>query len=156
MNQKITDVDEKTGIALSGIIMEQMRETFDKVIETEKWLTQHNFLVNAGGCAAVMSYLATEPTPMFAIFPLVIFISGVIASGIEIRTMLSIYSHLHEDASRRREGWANGEYTVDEAGAVILAKPIIRSINHWSGVFAQVAFVLGSIVGVSGFYYEML
>jgi len=156
MKEKITDLDPKTGIELSTVIMDQMRETFQKVIETDKWLTQHNFLVNAGGSAAVLAYLASVPTPTFAILPLVIFLTGIFASGIEIRTMLSIYNHLHQDAARRREGWSSGEYTVEEAASAKLAKPYIRNLNHWSGVYAQVAFLVGSLVGVAGFYFAKL
>jgi len=152
MKEKITDLDPETSVTLSNIIMDQMRETFLKVIETEKWLTQHNFLVNAGGSAAVLTYLASDPTPTFAIFPLVIFLTGIFASGIEIRTMLYIYSHLHLDAARRREGWSSGEYTVEESSSVKLTKPYIHNLNHWSGIYAQIAFLVGSLVGVVGFY----
>jgi len=156
MDEKFSELDPEVGQPVLTTLSDQVRESFDKIVETDKWLTQHNFLVNAGGAAATLGYLGTNPGSSFAVFPLLLFLVGIIASGIEIRGLLSIYSHLHKDALRRRGGFVSDEISVKEAASV--EKVPIWSVraNHWSGIVSQLSFVVGSIIGISSYVCSAL
>jgi cytochrome c biogenesis protein CcdA len=156
MKEKYSGLDPATAAAISDTLSAQALHAFDKVVETDKWLTQSNFLVNTGGAIAVMSYLGTSHTSHFAIFPLVIFLVGIVASGIEIRALLKVYGFLHQDALRRREGFVTEKLSVGEAATVREIPGIWRKLNGWCGVASQVAFVLGATAGVAGFYCGLL
>jgi len=148
MDEKFSELEPEVGQPILNTLSDQSRESFDKIVETDKWLTQHNFLVNAGGAAATLGYLGASPNSSFAIFPLLLFLIGIIASGIEIRGLLSIYSHLHKDALRRRGEFVSDEISVKEAASV--EKVPIWSVraNHWSGIASQLSFVGGSVIGI--------
>lgn len=156
MDEKFSELEPEVGQPILTTLSDQVRESFDKIVETDKWLTQHNFLVNAGGAAATLGYLGTSPSSSFAVFPLLIFLVGIIASGIEIRGLLSIYSHLHKDAIRRRGGFVSDEITVREAASVEkIPKWSVRA-NSWSGIVSQISFVVGSVLGISSFVCSVL
>ena len=152
MDKKYSELDSSVGESVLKALSRQAREAFDKIVETNKWLTQYNFLVNAGGAAAILAYLGTDPTPTFAVLPLIIFLFGVIASGIEIRGLLEIYGHLQNDALRRQRGFVSDKLTVQEAASVEEVPIVAMRINHWSGIISQAAFILGCVVGVAGFF----
>ncbi len=156
MDEKMTDLDLKVSQPIIDTISGQVQESFNKIVETDKWLTQHNFLVNAGGAAAILGYMGGSSTPNHAIFPLVIFLVGIIASGIEIRGLLGIYGHLHKDALRRRGGFMSDQITVKEAASVEPIPTKYTNANNWSGYVAQGSFIIGCATGVIGFYCNQL
>lgn len=141
------NLDEDLAKALDAELHTQTKQTFDKVVETDWRLTQHNFLINAGGAAAVLAYLGSSSSSKFAIWPLLLFVVGVIASGIEIRALLQVYRSLHKDALRRLNGFMRNTLSTDEITPKGIA-PIASRVNHWSGLAAQASFVLGVGVGL--------
>lgn len=156
MDEKFSELDPDVGQPILATLSDQVRESFDKIVETDKWLTQHNFLVNAGGAAAILGYMGTSTSSSFAIFPLLIFLIGVVANGVEIRGLLSIYSHLQKDAIRRRDGFVSDLITVKEAATVKDVPIWSKRTNHWSGIISQLAFVVGCVVGISGYVCSSL
>lgn len=156
MDEKFSELDPEVGQPILTTLSNQERESLDKIVETDKWLTQHNFLVNAGGAAATLGYLGTNPSSTYAILPLLIFVVGIVASGIEIRGLLSIYSHLHKDALRRKRGFVSDEISVKEAASVEKVPKWSVRANHWSGLTSQISFVLGSVLGIAGYVYNAL
>jgi hypothetical protein len=151
MDKKFSELDKETAQQLSSILEAQTKTSFNAIVETDKWLTQHNFLVNAGGAAAVLSYLSSDPTPTFAVVPLAVFLIGVIASGFEIRYLMKIHSELHLDAMRRRGGFVSNKLSVAQAADVQTPKGLTKKVNHYSGLVAQASFIIGCVVGISGF-----
>lgn len=152
MDEHRRDLDPNVAAAIVEELSAQARQCFDKIIETDWRLTQHNFLVNAGGAGAVLAYLGSTPTPKFAIWSLLLFLFGVIASGIEIRALLSVYSALHKDALRRRAGFVGNELRVKESVPARDVSGCASHVNHLSGVVSQVSFVLGAAVGLWLFF----
>lgn len=151
MDKTFTNLDPVTAEELAAILELQQNTSFSALVETDKWLTQQNFLVNAGGAAAVLGYLSIKPTPMFAVIPLLIFLVGVIANGFEIRFLLKIHSEFHSDAIRRRSGFVSDKLTIAEAADVKAPNKSSKIINQYCGYVAQGAFILGCIVGIFGF-----
>lgn len=150
MDRKFSDLDEETAEQLSSVLESQSRTSFEAIVATDKWLTQQNFLVNAGGSAAVLSYLASGQASTLAVFPLTLFLLGVVASGIEIRYLLKLHSELHEDALRRRSGFVSNKLSVAEAADVKAPKPTTSNIHKYSGIISQSAFIVGCVIGVWG------
>ena len=142
------DLDEDLVKALDAELHAQTKQTFDKVVETDWRLTQHNFLINAGGAAAVLAYLGSSSDSKFAIWSLLIFVVGVIASGVEIRALLQVYGGLHKDALRRLNGFMHNTLSTDEITPKEGIAPIASKMNHWSGIVSQGSFVLGVAVGL--------
>jgi len=134
--------------AMGKELSAQVRLCFDKSVETNWRLVQHNFLVNAGGSAATLAYLGTEPTAIFAIWPLLCFLIGVVTSGVEIRSLLSIYGALYKDARRRHTGFTADKLSVKELSPSSDVAKCADRINQWSGWIAQAVFVVGVVVGV--------
>lgn len=149
MDEKYSDLAPETALAITETLNSQVQESFSKVVETDKWLSQHNFLVNSGGAIAVLGYLGTSAVALkVAMFPLGLFIVGIACSGIEIRALLKFYDLLHADALRRRSGFVDNEITVKEAATVSNVQGFYTKVNHWAGVIAQTTFVLGSLIGL--------
>ena len=132
----------------------QSRQVFDKVVETDWRLTQHNFLVNAGGAVAVLAYLGSNSTKTFAIWSLICFVIGIVASGIEIRTLLSFFGSLHKDTLRRRLEFVENKILDTELGPPVNVGGCAVAINHWCGWIAQIAFVTGIFIGISLFVMQ--
>jgi hypothetical protein len=148
MVQYRKDMEEETVNAIANELHSQTKQTFDKVVETDWRLTQHNLLVNAGGSAAVLAYLGTSASSKFAVWSLLCFLVGVIASGVEIRALLAIYSELHNDALNRLSGFMKNELPVEKAIPSTTITKVPSRVNHWSGWVAQTSFVLGVGVGL--------
>jgi len=151
MDEYYKDLPPDLAASIDDELAVQTRQAFDKVLETDWRLTQHNFLVNAGGAAAVLAYLGTVPTPTFAIWPLVCFVIGIASSSIEIRTLLLIFSSLHKDALRRRAGFVENKIPAKDLGPPTDVGGCAMPINHWCGWVAQIAFVAGVTSGISLF-----
>jgi hypothetical protein len=154
MDEKYSDLAKdqpEVAVAVTDELRAQARESLNKMAETDKWLTQSNLLVNAGGAAAVLGYLGTNPAACFAVVVLGIFLLGMIASGIEIRGLLDGYKHLHKDAIRRLRGFLSEELTArDVANPQNIGKRATR-MNMLGGIFSQIAFAVGAIVGIIGY-----
>lgn len=142
------DLDEQLANALTTELHIQTERAFEKVIETNWRLTQHNFLINAGGAAAVLAYLGTSHGAKFAVWPLLLFLVGVIASGAEVRALVAIYSELHKDALNRLSGFMNNLLPADKAVPSEDVAKVPGTIKRWGGWIAQLSFVLGVIVGL--------
>lgn len=143
------DLDAELAQALTSELHGQSKQTFDKTVETHWHLTQHNFLVNAGGAAAVLAYLGSSLGNKFAIWPLLCFLAGIVASGLEVRALLSIYGALHKDALTRLRGFMNNSTPAEEAVPKQGIANCATAVNYWSGVVSQSSFVLGVVLGVS-------
>ena len=152
MAQFRKDMDEETANAVAGELHSQTKQTFEKIVETDWRLTQHNFLVNAGGSAAVLAYLGTSSSSKFAIWSLVCFLVGIIASGVEIRALLAIYSGLRKDAGDRLNGFMNNKIAAESAVPDRNVAKVPSQINHWAGWVSQISFVLGVVVGLFLFF----
>jgi hypothetical protein len=61
------DIDKDLVKDIDAELHAQTKQTFDKVVETDWRLTQHNFLINAGGAAAMLAYLGSSSASKFAI-----------------------------------------------------------------------------------------
>ena len=151
MDEHYKDLSPDLAVSIVDELSAQSRQTFDKVVESDWRLTQQNFLVNAGGAAAVLAYLGSDAASTFAIWPLVCFVVGVAASGIEIRTLLLIYSSLHKDALRRRAGFVENRISTKDLGPPADVGGCATHIHHWCGWLAQIAFVAGVVVGITLF-----
>jgi len=145
------DMEEETAIAIANELRSQTKQTFDKIVETDWRLTQHNFLVNAGGSAAALAYLGTSAGSKFAVWSLLCFLVGVIASGVEIRALLAVYNGLHNDALNRLSGFMNNQLPLEKAVPIAKITKIPSRVNHWSGWVAQISFVLGVVTGLKLF-----
>lgn len=148
MATKRKDMEQETAIAISNELHSQTKQTFDKIVESDWRLTQHNFLVNAGGSAAVLAYLGTSTSSKFAVWSLLFFLVGVIASGIEIRALLAVYNGLHNDALNRLNGFMKNDLPIERTVPIADITKIPSRINHWSGWVSQISFILGVVVGV--------
>ena len=152
MAQFRKDMDAETANAVVGELHSQRKQTFEKIVETDWRLTKHNFLVNAGGSTAALAYLGTSSSSKFAIWSLVCFLVGVIASGAEIRALLAIYSGLRKDAWERLDGFMNNKITAENAVPDQNVVKVPSKINHWAGWVSQISFVLGVVVGLFLFF----
>jgi hypothetical protein len=121
------------------------------IIRLDEKLTQYSFLTNSGGAIAVLGFMGSGKASPSAVFPLAIFLVGIICSGIEYRSLLKYFYALYKDADKRKQRYDNG---CDNVKKLVPPKDLgglSDKINHWAGIVAQIAFVLGAIVGVSGF-----
>ena len=146
------DMEKETANAVASALHSQTKQTFESIVKTDWRLTQHNFLVNAGGSAAVLAYLGTSSSSMFAVWSLVCFLVGVVASGAEIRALLAIYYGLHKDALNRLNGFMKNELPIENAVPKPDVVKVPSKINHWAGWVAQISFVLGVVVGLFLFF----
>jgi hypothetical protein len=118
----------------------QVDRSFEEGIETGHKLTQHNFLVNAGGAAAVLAYMGSSQRADFAIWPLACFLVGVVASGLELRFLAKFFKALHGDAVRRRSEFVRDKLGLSDAVPSPDVGKFASRVHAWSGFIAQGAF----------------
>ena len=78
--------------------MKEGDRAFDEIFKLDANLTNNNFLVNAGGAAATLAFMGAKTGAVAAaVWPLLFFTVGLIATGLEIRTLL-LFGERHKDA----------------------------------------------------------
>ena len=141
------DLPPDVGHAADHELTSQVDQSFERVIALDNRLTQHNFLVNAGGAVAVLAFLGARGDASFALWPLGAFIVGVVASGIELRALLIWSRRLHKDAIDRRARFSQNELELSAAvPPPDLAEGWSR-LNHWAGLCSQALFAIGALLG---------
>lgn len=152
MNERYSQLPAEKAERLLELLGTQSRESYEAVAELDKRLTNTNLLTNGGGAIATLAFLGENPDIWAMKLALCLFTVGVIATGIEIRALMKYWGALCTDANRRRLGFADETLTVKEVGSVPknVGEPH-KFINHWTGVASQSLFVLGFLVGASGF-----
>ncbi len=125
-------------------LLNQAHLIFNKLEDAANKHIQHVFVVNAGGAAAVLAFLGAKPGSSFAVWPLLIFVSGVIACGINLLASYYTYKGMFDDAWNQRKKY-------EETGKLTKAKKPEKSISYrianWTGFFAHGCIILGIIVG---------
>src|SRR4051794_15109069 len=67
----------------------------EKTLESDARLSKYIFTTNAGGAVAVLAFIGTNGADSrYGWTPLICFVLGVIASGIEVRSLAEAYSAL--------------------------------------------------------------
>lgn len=141
------DTREKADVEMTS----QVNRAFEEFIETARKLSQHSFLVNAGGATAILAFIGSNPDASFAFVPLIFFVAGVIASGLELRFLLKSIAAIHRDAMDRRSAFASDRLPLSEA----MPRPDVGArqgkVSAWSGHIAQATFPLGVGLGIYAF-----
>jgi hypothetical protein len=128
-------------------LTEQVNRCFEEFLAASYKLSQHNFLVNAGGATAVLAYIGSTSDATFAILPLVCFLVGIIACGVELRSLSTFFNVLRQDAIRRRVGFARGEIDLPNAAPPPdLGQP--TWVHRVSAFIARWAFPAGVALGM--------
>jgi hypothetical protein len=83
------NLDEELSNALTSELLAQTKQTFDKVVETDWRLTQHNFLLRLY-CIPWYFFKCKVRRLAFALLSV-----GVVASGAIVRVLVAIYGALH-------------------------------------------------------------
>ena len=132
-------------------LLNQAYLVFNRLEDAANKHIQHVFVVNAGGAAAVLAFHGAKAGSTFAVWPLLFFVSGVIACGINLLASFYTNKGMLEDIWNRR-----GKF--DETDVLPKAKNPEKSISYqiakWTGFFAHGCIIAGVIVG--GFTYWWL
>jgi hypothetical protein len=147
-----SQLDPETQRRADQELTSQIDRSFEQLIETERKLTQHNFLVNAGGAAAALAYMRSSQGTGFAIWPLACFLVGVVASGIEVRFLAKFFKALHDDAVRRRSQFTQDKVSLSDAVPIPDVGKYPSRVHHWSGLVAQWAFPVGVVLGIFSYF----
>lgn len=149
MNKPIHELKPEAQMALMNQLRDQANEAFNKMEEVGKLHTQHLFLVNAGGAVAVLAFIGAKTNSAFAIWPLMFFVVGVIACGIQLLMMIYVYKELFNGALIRRNKFEEEDATVED----ILPKVedvndlIYQIIARRAYFTAQGSFIVGVFAG---------
>lgn len=150
MQEKYDELNPERAQRIADTLKGQQREGFEAVSEYDKRITTHNFVTNGGGAVACLTYLGTGTDSTHIEVALVIFTIGVIAVGIELRAMLTIWSALTSDAGRRHRGFLTNLLTVADASKSAPNNQCARYTNHVAGWVSQLMFIVGVVVGGMG------
>lgn len=142
------DLPEDLQRAADEMLAAEAKRALDLVTDLDGRLTQHNFLANAGGAAAILAYMGTGDGAAFAIYPLALFLVGVTLSGLEVRALLKWFSAFHSDSSRRRIEFGGDRLALESLAPTEEIGVGHKRINHWAGVASQLCFPAGAIVGL--------
>lgn len=143
-----SELDPDTREKADAELTSQVNRAFDELIETARKLSQHSFLVNSGGAAAILAFIGTNPDASFAFLPLIFFLVGVVASGLELRFLLKSLAALHRDAISRRSEFVLDRLPLTNAGPVANVGSWDTKLSGWSGDVAQASFPLGVVLGI--------
>jgi hypothetical protein len=129
----------------------QVDYAFESLIEAGRSLSQHNFLTNAGGAAAVLALFAERELASVAIWPLTLFLVGVIVAGLEARFRVWFFLSLHSNAINRRAAFAADRLPLDKATPPTdLGSKYSRAAGA-CGALAHFAFPSGAVAGIIAF-----
>ena len=153
MNEKASELNPDVRQKLDEVLMKEGDRAFDEIPKLDANLTNNNFLVNAGGAAATLAFMgAKTEAAAAAVWPLLFFTVGLIATGVEIRALLYYFGERHNDAIRRRQGFASDRLTVRECLPTKDTGKFYARMNHWSGWVSQGCFMIGSLLGLTGLF----
>jgi len=153
MNEKASELDPDLRQKIDEALMKERDRAFDEIFKLDSNLTNNNFLVNAGGAVATLAFMgAKTDAAAAAVWPLLFFTVGLIATGLEIRALLYYFSERHNDAVTRGQGFASNKLTVRECLPTIETGKFYSRMNHWCGWVSQGCFVVGSVLGLLGLF----
>lgn len=147
MNKKASELDLKIREKLGSTLIAQRDDAFERFIEANEKLTQYNFLVNAGGAIATLAFIGSEKGTYLAMGPLMCFVIGLVATGVQRRFLFNFFGILYNDVIRRLRGFLSDELTWQETRPPQDLGKWIGKLERWSGWIAQVAFVVGVLLG---------
>lgn len=153
MNEKASELNPDLRQKVDEVLMKEGDRAFDEIFKLDANLTNNNFLVNAGGAVATLAFMGAKTEAVAAaVWPLLFFTVGLIATGVEIRTLLYYFGERHKDAVTRRQGFASDRLTVRECLPTAETGKLYVLMNHWSGWISQICFWVGSILGLIGLF----
>ncbi len=133
MSETAAELPPETRRALEDEMKAQSDQALERIVTLDTRLTQNSLLLNAGGAATTLAFMGAKGDASLAVWPLMCFVVGLIASGAEVRALLAFFDALHRDAIRRRQGFGDNNLTVREC----LPPPDIgkrsRAVNHRAG-----------------------
>jgi hypothetical protein len=151
MNEKASELSPDLRQKIDEVLMKEGDRAFDEIFKLDANLTNNNFLVNAGGAAATLAFMGAKTGAVAAaLWPLLFFTVGLIATGLEIRALLYYFGERHNDAVTRRQGFATNRLTVRECSPTKETGKFYARLNHWSGWVSQACFMVGSALGLIG------
>jgi len=101
LDKKIYELDKDSADKIQNELTEQCSLTFYHSLDAGWKLTQHNFLVNAGGSTALLAILNKNESVKYLIIVLVIFILGTLAAIIETWSLKNVLDNLNKNARER-------------------------------------------------------
>jgi hypothetical protein len=146
-NEKASELDSERRESIESMLVDQRDHSFGKFIETHAKSTQYNFLVNGGSAIATLAFMGSEKGTYLAMWPLMCFVIGLVATGVQIRALLIFFGILHRDALKRSQGFVNDELTLQEIKPPQDLGKWAGRIENWSSWIAQGAFVVGVLLG---------
>lgn len=152
-NKPINELNPETQEAIKKELSAQIREIYAVLDEAGKRYTQYNFIVNSGGSAAVLAFLGTNIGSTFAIWPLLFFIAGVIACGVELLAMVYVNKTIFNDALNRRNKFGETDISIEDLCPKVEDVKKMKSyqIAWWASFIAFGSFIAGVFAG--GFAY---
>ncbi len=151
MDKKYREVDLEKALKITEYLKDHRKETRSFIADFDKRITNTNYLTNGGGAVAVLACLGSKsPSPLIE-YSLVLFLAGVILTGIELRAMLKFWSVLYKDVDRRLEGFVDNELTIEQCLTPKGLGRKYQNINNYAGWGSQLCFSAGVIIGGIGF-----
>ncbi len=155
MKRPISELKPEAQIEIRKHLRDHSMRAFDKLDEVGKLHTQHLFLVNAGGATAVLAFIGTKTNSAFAIWPLLFFVVGVIACGIQLLMMVYVHKKIFNDSCILRDKFHEKDATVEDIS------PKIEDINNYiceiiarkACFTAQGSFIVGVFAGGIAYFF---
>jgi hypothetical protein len=113
------NLDEEMRKSIDDVLSTERDLAFQQILKFDGELTKYSFLANAGGATATLAFLGARPDQVsVAIWPLIFFLVGLIATGLEIRALLYNFGEKHRDAARRRQQFFAGQLSIVETRSI--------------------------------------
>ena len=145
MLKYISDYSEQQAEAITEELRKQSEFAFNKQIEATFGLSKFNVATNAGGAVALLTYIGTGNSVSGSSIPLVLFVLGLVASGIEMRAVQFLYSDIRAEFSKKLLGFTEG---ASPAQFQVLPNPVSGKWQKWASWISQALFVSGALAGV--------
>lgn len=150
ISKKFDELPHEMRLRIADQLLAQQEESLSAIKELDKRLTNTNFLTNGGGAVATLAFLETGADSQWVQCALILFIFGVVSTGIELRAMLNFYDELARETRRKHSGFLNNELSVEECLVALDVGKCYGAINHYAGLISQICFIAGVLVGSVG------
>lgn len=88
MNERASELSPNLRQKIDDALVKERDRAFEEIFKLDSNLTNNNFLVNTGGAAATLAFMGAKTGAAEAVWPLMFFTIGLIATGFEIRALL--------------------------------------------------------------------
>lgn len=143
MSDESTKLNKETQVRMLESFTEHAKYMQEKVAELDVRLSRNNLLTNGAAAIALLAFISTGNAPPYSAVPLIIFVVGVIASGIEVRSQMNYFGVVHKRILAQKSTVRSNEFDFEDFRKQYPKELFYKYAEHVLGWISQLSFMAG-------------